>query len=324
MARLVLKTFRIAGIVLGSIVCLLAISTLANTGMTTAERHRYTSPAGMVEVDGQRMFVHTEGTGSRNVVLLSGWGTPSPLTDFSPLVRALRGDFRVSVVEYFGYGWSDWTNKPRTNENVVEETRLALKEAGILPPYVIVPHSLSGIYALYYANKYPEEISAIIGLDTSVPDVVKYIPAPNASLMRGLAALRITGIVRLALLIDPNLAGDNSSTAFSQEELRVVLRMAAWNYCNPTTIDEVHFEPENLHQVQGNRYPSTIPISLILSRQSVQNMPKLAPGLDWIEAHQNLVAGNPRSQIYLVDGGHYVHWLNSEMIAKIVRETISR
>ena len=38
------------------------------------------------------------------------------------------------------------------------------------PPYILVPHSFSGIETLYWAQTYPEEIKAICGLDPAVPE----------------------------------------------------------------------------------------------------------------------------------------------------------
>jgi hypothetical protein len=63
---------------------------------------------------------------------------------------------------------------------------------------------------------------------------------------------------------------------------------------------------------------------MILSKDSAQQLGKFMPGMDWVKAHQDLVAGNSKAKIYLVNGGHNVHWLNSEMIAEVVRETVER
>lgn len=46
---------------------------------------------------------------------------------------------------------------------------MALDKAGIQDPYVLCPHSLSGLEALYWAQKYPDEVEAIVGLDMAVP-----------------------------------------------------------------------------------------------------------------------------------------------------------
>ena len=88
-------------------------------------------------------------------------------------------DHKVVVVESFGYGWSDITEKERTVENIVEEIRTALKKANIEGPYILMPHSISGIYSMYYANKYPKEVKAIIGNDPTFPKVWEYFGEPT-------------------------------------------------------------------------------------------------------------------------------------------------
>lgn len=67
----------------------------------------------------------------------------------------MSDDFRVVVVEKYGYGFSDIVDEERPIEVILEETRAALSGAGI--------------EALYWAQSYPEEVEAIIGLDMAVP-----------------------------------------------------------------------------------------------------------------------------------------------------------
>jgi hypothetical protein len=161
MVRAFKKVLMIFGIACAAFIGLVFIIALTNAVLTSVERAKYPAPGKMVEVDGERMHVYSEGNGKANIILLSGFGTPSPVVDYLPLIKVLSMDFTVAAVEYYGYGWSDRTNKPRTNQSMIEETRHALMKAGILPPYVLVPHSISGLYALYYANIYPEEVEAI-------------------------------------------------------------------------------------------------------------------------------------------------------------------
>jgi pimeloyl-ACP methyl ester carboxylesterase len=315
------KLAKTIGIIVGSLVGLVLVLTVANLGMTAIERHRFPAPGRFVEVGGRRMHIFTVGSGTRNVVLLSGLGTVSPVTDFTPLINALKPDFTVTVVECFGYGWSDWTDRPRTNENVVEETRLALREAGVLPPYIVVPHSLSGIYTLYWINVHPEEISAVVALDITVSAQFRYIHPRG--LYTAVSVARSVGVVRLALLVDPGLAA-YSVPAYSEAQRQTVRRMASWNYFNKVVLNEIYWAPLNLREVQGDRFPEPVPISMILSKDSAQQLGKVMSGMDWVKAHQDLVAGNSKGKIYLVDGGHNVQWLNSERIAEVVRETVLR
>ncbi|MFG1781052.1 alpha/beta fold hydrolase [Rhodococcus oryzae] len=121
--------------------------------------HRY------VEVDGNRMSVAVQGSGPRTVVLMPGLGTPEPILGFAPLARRLAEQNTVVTVEPFGLGLSDGTDAPRTSEAIVDETRIALRELGLSGPYVLMPHSISGLYAMWWATNHPDEVAAVVGLD---------------------------------------------------------------------------------------------------------------------------------------------------------------
>jgi pimeloyl-ACP methyl ester carboxylesterase len=119
----------------------------------------------LVKVKGRNMNVRQMGEGDKTIVLLPGWNVPLPSVEFAPLIRELSKKYKVCVIEYFGYGHSDSTDTPRTNENYTQEIRESLKLAGLNPPYVLMPYSCSGIYCEYYAAKYPNEVEGLILLD---------------------------------------------------------------------------------------------------------------------------------------------------------------
>lgn len=125
----------------------------------------------LVEVNGKRMNIYSEGQGQRVLVFLSGGGTCSPVLDFRSLYSLLSDRYQIAVVEKAGYGFSDDTDVGRDITSILADTRQALLAAGIQPPYVLVPHSMSGLEALYWAQQYPEEVQAIIGLDMAVPEM---------------------------------------------------------------------------------------------------------------------------------------------------------
>lgn len=72
------------------------------------------------------------------------------------------------TVEPFGYGLSDQVDTERSIENIIEELHTCLEEIGV-HQYYLMAHSISGLYSLYYANTYPEEIHGFMGIDSSVP-----------------------------------------------------------------------------------------------------------------------------------------------------------
>ena len=127
----------------------------------------------LVKVKGKNMHVRQMGSSGKTIVLLPGLNDPLPSVEFAPLMRELSKKYTVCIVEFFGYGHSDSTDTPRTNENYVSEMREALILTGLNPPYVLMPYSASGIYAEYYAAKYPQEIEGLILLD-STPTVESF------------------------------------------------------------------------------------------------------------------------------------------------------
>ncbi|MDE6107247.1 MAG: alpha/beta hydrolase, partial [Oscillospiraceae bacterium] len=110
-------------------------------------------------------------------------GTCSPVLDFKSLCSRLTEDHLIVVVEKAGYGFSEDADVERDIDTVLSETREALYQAGFRPPYVLCPHSMSGIEALYWGQQYPEEVTAIIGLDMAVPAAYENMDI-NAPLMK--------------------------------------------------------------------------------------------------------------------------------------------
>lgn len=68
-----------------------------------------------------------------------------------------------------GYGRSDPVATPRDGAHVVDALRALLRHAGLEPPYVLVGHSLGGLYMQYYARRYPDEVRALILVDSTHP-----------------------------------------------------------------------------------------------------------------------------------------------------------
>jgi len=68
-----------------------------------------------------------------------------------------------------GYGESDSSSTPRDGLHIVDELRAVLRAKGLNPPYVLVGHSLGGLYMQLFARRYPGEVSALILVDSTHP-----------------------------------------------------------------------------------------------------------------------------------------------------------
>ncbi len=116
--------------------------------------------------------VYSEGKGELTVVFMAGSGVGCPVLEYKPLYSRMSDEYRIVVAEKAGYGLSGPAHSPRTVENLVSEVREALKAAGIMPPYVLAPHSYSGFEAIWWACNYPEEVEAVLGIDMGLPNMM--------------------------------------------------------------------------------------------------------------------------------------------------------
>lgn len=165
---------KITGMILLSLLLLCAAFTAGlygyNRYMLSAEASQMQQRGQYVEVDGGRMNIYTEGSGNKTLVFLAGANTPAAVWDFKPLYSILSDTYQTVVIEKFGYGYSDDTEGERTLGIILEQDRKALQKAGLAAPYILCPHSASGLEAVRWAQLYPDEVEAIIGLDMAVPE----------------------------------------------------------------------------------------------------------------------------------------------------------
>jgi pimeloyl-ACP methyl ester carboxylesterase len=110
--------------------------------------------------------IRMEGHGSRTVILEAGVGdTMDVWKTVQPLIAA--GCARTLAYNRAGYEGSDSTNAPRDSATIVAELRAELKRRNIDPPYVLVGHSLGGLYMQYFARNYPQEVAGLVLVDST-------------------------------------------------------------------------------------------------------------------------------------------------------------
>lgn len=218
----------------------------------------------MVEVDGHNMSIYMEGTGDTTLVFMAGGGTCSPILDFKSLYSLLSDTYRIVVVEKFGYGFSDVVDRDRDIDSILEDTRTALAAAGLNAPYVLCPHSMSGLEALYWARKYPDEVSAIIGLDMAVPE---YYESMNINIplihIAGWAANM--GVTRFI----PGISDSDAIKygTLSENEKEIYKAVFYNRTATVTMINETEQVKENAEKVNGMGVPQ-LPMLLFISNGS--------------------------------------------------------
>lgn len=269
----------------------------------------------MIEVDGGKMHVFEKGTGDNTIVLLSGLGTSAPALDFEPLINDLSKENKVVVVEGFGYGWSDSTNKERTVKRIVEELRTALKKSGIVGPYVLMPHSMSGIYSLYYANQYPDEVKAIVGNDLTLPQAAAYFGEEIPDTPPYLSYLAPAGIGRLMTVMAPeDFLPKAPEGVYSKKTLAAIKSFAARKTYNVNVVDEANYIKQNIAATEALRLPENMPMLIFMKKDDRVR----EDGKSIASFYQTQLTTHPANKLIALEGHHYLHWtLSKEMSGQI-------
>ncbi len=292
---------RIAGIVLAAAVLFLLACFVYHRICLARESALLTPPGTMVDVGGRRMHVYTEGAGEKTLVFLSGGGTCAPVWDFKSLYSHLSGEYRIAVVEKFGYGYSDDSGgRSRDIDTILEDSRRALLGAGVEGPYVLCPHSMSGLEAIRWAQKYPDEVEAITGLDMAVPGAYEEMSISMFALQMGQAAIR-AGIGRLL----PGLADGDAVRfgALTGEEKDVCRAIFYRRTASPDMLAEAAAVKENARSVSEGGIPQ-VPMLLFISDGSGGTGFSEAV---WRSFQRDYLEGVAEGGSVELDCPHYVH-----------------
>ncbi|MGE7693850.1 alpha/beta hydrolase [Lysinibacillus sp. NPDC094177] len=218
----------------------------------------------LVEVDHQKINVYTEGDGEDTYVFMAGSGVAAPIYEMKGLYSKFSQQHKIAVIERAGYGYSDVSKDERDIDTILAQTREALLKSGNKPPYILVPHSISGVEAIYWAQKYPEEIKGIIALDIGLPSqyVEHKMGAVDLWTVRGMNLLTKLGVQRLtpSKVFNPEVMKQSFLT---EEEKEIYKAQSYKQLFNDDMKNELLHVYENSLKSEELPKPKDTPILLI-------------------------------------------------------------
>jgi len=125
----------------------------------------YIKPGQLVDIGGRRINMHCAGTGGPTVVLMAGLFSWSVV--WYKVQPVIAQETRVCAFDRAAYGFSDPASQPQIISEVVEDLHNALHAGSIPGPYVLVGHSLGGLEARVYAERWPDDLVGMILVDTA-------------------------------------------------------------------------------------------------------------------------------------------------------------
>ena len=277
-----------------------------------------------VDVDGKKMVVDIQGEEHETtIILLPGAASPSPVLEFLPLAKALSENYRVVTMEPFGYGLSDGADTDRDMDTVVEELHECVSAMGY-DRYFLMAHSLSGLYSLYWANTYPEEVLGFIGIDCSVPgqNEENPYPIPISAINKISAYLQktrnILGISRVLSIGNPQrVIPADFSYAYSEEQLKIYRTLALDCSYNQTVLNEQDRFDAHLATVAELKFPKNLPVLQFVASANCEVMAA------WEQLHKDVITETMYSQVVRMEGGHYLHFVKKTEIAETVAKWIA-
>lgn len=133
----------------------------------------FAAPPTLETVRGRRVEARVVGPAAGAPVVVFENGSRMTLDSWNAVIDGLGPDATVLAHNRAGYGQSDAVEGPRSGEAVVEGLRALLAAKGLKPPYILVGHSLGGLYVQWFAHRYPEEVRALVLVDAMYPRLIK-------------------------------------------------------------------------------------------------------------------------------------------------------
>ena len=261
----------------------------------------------LVTVNGHKMHIYTQGNqNAPAIVFMSGHCTIAPVYDFKILYEKLSHDFKIIVIEKFGYGYSDIFDSLCDIDTLVTIQRQALALAGETGPFVLMPHSMSGLEAIRWKQQFPDEVAAIIGIDMATP--LSFSVWTDDEIKKTVRLMKILRGLKLGSIL-----GSVSHRSLTEDEIKQHELLKKRNVFNICCINEAREVLQNA-RIVGETGDIACPALLFSSNGKDQER-------DWVE-NQHIYAASINAKLITFDCGHYIHHFKSDEMCKEITKFI--
>ncbi|UMB52687.1 alpha/beta hydrolase [Lutibacter sp. A64] len=164
--KLILKIFKWIGKILAGFVILLLMSGLCFRLFSS----KPVPPGKLIDVNGTKLHIRAEGDKNDLPTIILESGANSHTDMFHWIAEGLKDDLRVIRYDREGKWFSESSKDSITTEFYAYQLHELLKKSGEEPPYILVGHSMGGVYQRIFRDLYPNEVVGMVFLDSSHPE----------------------------------------------------------------------------------------------------------------------------------------------------------
>ncbi|MVM33954.1 alpha/beta fold hydrolase [Spirosoma sp. HMF4905] len=220
-----------------------------------------------VEIDGHLVHYVQKGQGPCTVVFVCGLG--SDHTMWQPIQDSVAKQAVTISYDCSGLFLSEASQRPITNETVSTELAQLLEKTACPKPYIMIAHSMGGIYMRPFIQQHRDDISGIVlaesahplQLKKASPELLKTLGAPPRWLVKLLVN---TGIYRILFTFVP-LSNELPIDQWFNRNARDYFYRSV-----NTLFDEVANDDRNFADAEQYTSFGTIPLTVITGTSSIR------------------------------------------------------
>lgn len=120
----------------------------------------------MIDVGDREIHVNVKGEKSDLPPVIIETGTGNWSYDWYHIQEELSEQTKVLTYDRSGYGWSSPPSNGFSLEETISDLHTILEVVEMETPFIFIGHSVGGVYARHFIDKYPDKVAGLILVDS--------------------------------------------------------------------------------------------------------------------------------------------------------------
>ena len=278
----------------------------------------------LVEVDGLNVHLHCSGEGAPTVVLESGLDLYGSLS-WVLVQPEIAKTNRVCSYDRAGILWSEQHEEVPSANIVTQRLHRLLEVASEKPPYLLVGHSMGGLLAMVFADRYRQDVVGLVLIDSSHPEqAVRFPPEAMAAVQAPPPSFVVNSLAAIGIL--------RVWQPFSKVGVPADVRIA-FEYM-PRSIQGLIVEFSAFDQVLVDARAvvslGVLPLIVLSRGKEPEDLPPeiteeiaIEVARVWSELQGELTALSAKSDQRVIDNaGHYIQFDNPTAVIRAIQDVV--